>query len=454
MNTEKLKLFIQKHAMLPEGERVLCAVSGGADSVCLLHFLSTLDGIDLVCAHYNHCLRGEESDRDEAFVRKLCADMGIMCVVEQGDVAALAEEKGLGLEEAAREMRYAFLERAAREHSCGRIATAHNARDNVETIIMNLARGTGLKGLCGIPPVRGNIVRPLLETGREEIEAYLSRHGLEYVEDSSNGMDDFSRNRVRHHVLPVLESINPAFDRAVASALDSLREDEAYLSGLAESFIGTHARENSLPVPPLLALPESVRNRVIRRMHGGGLSSVHVKAIVNICLVRSVHAWTDVPGMRVERDRDRLIFGVERAEILPIPEYSLVPGQDIFIPGAGLRVSCREEANIKEIHKSLTTFVFKSANICGRMSLASRREGAKIALEGRGCTKSLKKLFTEAGLSLEQRALCPVIYDEQGPIAVAGFGIAERCAAKVGDDVILIEIKKEEDEKNVQTHER
>lgn len=447
MNTDKAEAFIQKYDMLPPGTRVLCALSGGADSVCLLHYLASLPGVTVLAAHYNHRLRGKESDRDEAFVRKMCADMGIMCFVGSGNVKAYARAHGLGTEEAARLLRYAFLQETAGEQRCTRIATAHNANDNAETVIMNLARGTGLKGLCGIPPVRGNIVRPLLETTRQEIESYLAGHGLEHVEDSSNASDDYSRNRVRHHVLPVLESINPSCAGAIAAAMESLREDEDYLSGLARDFIQENAEENRVPVDALLSLPAPVMKRVIRLMHGGQLSSYHVRSIINICLVRSLHAHADVPGMRVTREFGTLIFGT--APSSAIPETEIFPGQDVFIPEAGVKVSCRMAEKGAEIHNSLTTFFFKSANICGRMSIASRREGDKIALAGRGCTKSLKKLFSEARLTLDERLCTPVIYDEAGPIAVMGFGAAQRCAAVPGDtDVILIEIKKEEGGEN------
>jgi len=197
----------------------------------------------------------------------------------------------------------------------------------------------------------------------------------------------------------------------------------------------------------LLALPMPVLKRVIRMMHGAQLGSVHVKSIINICLVRSVHAHADVPGMRVTREFDRLIFGAEQVDALP--ERTIVPGQSLFLPELGLRVLCTRGIKDAEIHNSLTTFVFKNANICGRMSIASRREGEKIALAGRGCTKTLKKLYSEAKLTVSDRLTRPVIYDEAGAIAVFGFGIAQRCAAEPGDDVIIIEIEKDEGENNV-----
>lgn len=446
MNTDKIDLFIQKNSMLMPGDRVLCALSGGADSVCLLHYLASRTDISVVAAHFNHHLRAAESDRDEAFVKELCGRMNIKCLTADGDVAAYAAENGLGIEEAARKKRYAFLRSAALSEGCRVIATAHNAQDNAETIIMNLARGAGLKGLCGIPPVRGNVIRPLLETSRTEIESYLEQNGLEHVEDSTNRSDDYSRNRVRHHVLPVLESINPAYAAGIAENAESLREDEEYLDSLARDFISRRGQGKSVPVSELLELPGPVASRVIRLMHNGRLGAGHVRSILNICRMRSAHAYADVPGMRVSREFDRLIFGQD--EFICMAEREIKPGEELYIPERGLKISCRSKTNIAEIHKSLTTFVFKNENICGRMSIASRRQGSMIALEGRGCTKSLKKIYSEAKLSLSDRATRPVIYDEQGPIAVYGFGVAERCAAKVGDDVIIIEIKKDEENIN------
>ena len=433
---------MQKHSMLPEsGEKILCAVSGGADSVMLLHFLSRLEGTQVVAAHFNHCLRGEESDRDELFVCSLCEKMGLKCVTARGDVAALAAESGRGTEDAARVLRYKFLRETAQKEGCTRIATAHNADDNGETVLLNITRGTGLKGLGGIPPVRGEIVRPLLQTTRAEIEEYLSEYSLEHIEDSSNAGDDYSRNRIRHRVTPVLREINPSFAENAARMTESLREDEEFLTGLAEAFIRENAEGKSLPVDKVMALHRSIRMRVFRLMHGGELSAVHCAAIENICLVRSVHAHADVPGMRVTREFDRLSFGCAGAESMPLLE--LVPGERLYIPECGVFIFCEFVEKCAEIHKSLNTFFFKSENICGRLYVGSRREGDKIRLEGRNCTKSLKKLFSEAKMSLNDRKLCPVIYDGEGVAAVCGFGTAQRCAAKKGDNCIIVKIEKE-----------
>lgn len=438
MNTEKLELFIQKHNMLPRGTKVLCAVSGGADSVALLHFLSRMEGVEVAAAHYNHCLRGEESDGDESFVASLCEGLGIECVVGRGDVSAYAAESGKSTEDAARTLRYEFLRKAAAELGCSRIATAHNADDNAETVLLNMTRGSGLKGLCGIPPVRGEIVRPFLQTTREEIEQYLAENGLEHIEDSSNAADDYSRNRIRHHVTPVLRELNPAFSAAVARMTESLREDEEYLSSAAIEFIGREAEGNSIGVDAVMSLEEPVRMRVFRLMHGGELSAVHCRAIENICLVRSVHAHADVPGMRVSREFDKLIFGAEESREIECRE--LAAGEKLWIAELGAEISCEFVPSCREIHKSLNTFYLKSESICDKLSFSSRREGDEIRLEGRNCTKSLKKLFSESKMELGERKKRLVFRDGSGVVAVSGFGIAERCRAEIGDNCIVIKV--------------
>ena len=178
---ETIKALTTEYDMLPRGGTVLCAVSGGADSMCLLHLLHTWageGGFRVAAAHYNHNLRGAESDRDAAFVAEWCAGQDIPCVIGAGDVAHEARARGLGVEETARQMRYEFLRGAADAMGCGRIATAHSADDNLETLLLHLVRGAGLHGLAGIPPRRGVVVRPLLTTSRAEIVAYLEANGV------------------------------------------------------------------------------------------------------------------------------------------------------------------------------------------------------------------------------------------------------------------------------------
>ena len=439
MTAQKVKEFAALHGMLPEGARVLCACSGGADSVCLLHLLHGMEDISLICAHFNHGLRGEESDRDEGFVQELCAGLGIPCVTGRGDVSAYAAAHGLGIEAAARELRYDFLRRTAAEHGCDRIATAHNAEDNAETVLMHLVRGSGSRGLSGIPPVRGSIVRPLLAVTRAEITAYLEEYDLPHMEDSSNTSDAFSRNRIRHRVLPLLLEENGAAVENICSAAELLRRDEEYLTGEAERFLRTFEKEGALPVGELLALPGPVAARVLR-LKCPGAQREHIDSLLALCAQGDVHSEADLPGTHVVRDRDLLQFNP--SETVRMPRRELNPDGETMIPEGGWRIICRRARENEEIHNSFNTFYFKSESICGKIFAASRGSGDRIRLAGRGCTKTLKKLFSEAGMPLAQRASVPVLYDEAGVIAVPGFGIAERCVPAPGEPALRVEIKK------------
>lgn len=200
--------FLDQHHMIPPGSTVLCAVSGGADSVCLLHILHSL-GFSLAAAHYNHGLRGGEADRDEAFVRDLCRQWNIPLTVGYGDVAAEASLRKQGIEETARNMRYDFLYKTAEKVGAERIATAHTLDDNAETILLNMIRGTGISGLAGIQPVSGPLIRPLLSHSRRDVEEYLTAQQLPHVEDSSNCDLSYTRNRLRLQVMPLLRELNP-----------------------------------------------------------------------------------------------------------------------------------------------------------------------------------------------------------------------------------------------------
>ncbi|MCC8356626.1 MAG: tRNA lysidine(34) synthetase TilS [Oscillospiraceae bacterium] len=418
--------------LLPRDGRILCAVSGGADSMYLLCRLREL-GCDVCAAHYNHGLRGEASDRDEAFVRDFCEREHIPFLTGRGDVRAYAAENSMSIEEAARALRYDFLGQAAETLGAAVIATAHNAGDNGETMLLNLARGTGLKGLCGIPPVRGRIVRPMLDVTHEQALEYLAAHDISHVEDETNRQDEYARNRVRHWAVPALESVNPAFSRAAGQTAALLREDEAFLSRLAAEFVAQYREENTLPAKILCGQPFPIASRAVRLMAGRELSYVHVQAVLKTARDGGV---ADVPGMAVGREGDRLVFGIKPAAPIQ-PRTILVPGRT-DIPEAGIALICTKiSAFPPVVHKQFNIFFFNCENIYGNIMVTARQPGDRLRPVGRGCTKELKQLFQETGVPFWRRQGVPVLRDERGVIAVCGVGPAERAAARPEDNNII-----------------
>lgn len=275
-------------------------------------------------------------------------------------------------------------QKSAAELGCTVTATAHNANDNAETMLFNLTRGGGLKGLCGIPPERDGIIRPLLSTTREQIERYNEENSVPFVTDATNLGDDYTRNILRHHVTPVLESINPAFFTAAARTAQSLREDERCLEEMARAAYDKLYKNSALPADKLMQIPKPVAMRVIRMICGRGLSYANAQVVYSLPSGNeSRHA--DIPGMRVTYDRGVLYFGAENS----IPrEYALKAGQRIYIPESGLEVSAQIIGNCERIFKSFNILDFKCDSICGNISLTPRKSGDKIRLSHRKCTKA------------------------------------------------------------------
>ena len=297
----KLLAFVRQYKLIESGDHVVCAVSGGADSVAMLFALYLLReklDITLSAAHFNHQLRQEESDRDEQFVRAFCRQYDITLHVASGRIVSGKK----GLEAAAREARYAFFETLD-----GKIATAHTANDNAETVLMRMIRGTGLKGLGGIMPENGKMIRPMLTITRQEVLAFLQEYHLSYVTDSSNETDLFLRNRIRHHVVPLLERENPKLAENLSQFALRLRQDELALSELA--------CVDRLPtVAELRKMPYALRSRSVAAfLERSGVpeaEAAHVALVDGLIFSAKPSAKADLPGgITVIREYDRLEVG-------------------------------------------------------------------------------------------------------------------------------------------------
>ena len=410
---------------LPLDGKILCAVSGGADSMCLLHMIYSR-GLEVVAAHYEHGIRGEEALRDAGFVEEWCREKSLECIVGHGDVPSYAAAHGLGTEEAARELRYRFLEETAARLNCKYIATAHNADDNVETVIFNLARGGGSLGLKGIPRSRGRFIRPLLDVSRREIEGYLEENSIPHVEDSTNASDDYSRNLIRHQVSPVLRKINPELHLAVARSSKLLEEDEDCLSSMAEEFIREHYDGESLPLKELAQLHRALASRAIRRLCRERLSYEHVQQALKL-LEGSELKYLDLPGQRLRREQGRLFF--REPEIISLPDRELRAGEWTAVPELGLELLAEYGDKSGEVNGLFKTCRLKCENISSSLYCTGRKDGDRLRPAGRGCTKSLKSLFNEAGYTQARRSRSLVLRDDKGILAVLGLCLDERAAA-------------------------
>lgn len=400
----KLTAFIREHRMIEPGDHVICAVSGGADSLALLFGLYLLREklqITLSAAHFNHHLRGEESDRDEAFVAEFCGRFDIALHLGGGEVKPGKK----GLEAAARDARYAFLRSLP-----GKVATAHTADDNAETVLLHLVRGTGLKGLCGIAPVGDRLIRPMLSVTRAEVETFLQDYCLRHITDSSNETDQFLRNRLRHHVMPLLKAENPRLAENLSAMALQLQEEERLLAALTE-------QAYTVEVAKLRTMEPALRSRCLERLlKECGVREPersHILLAENLVFSENPSARADFPGgVTIQRQYNVLC---------PVRETMALQQTFLSVPGvtelSGLRVTSRfSEERINNAY----TF---TVAVHGPVVLRGRLPGDEMRLPGG--TKSLKKIYIDRKIPLSQRPFVPVLADELGVLGVAGIGVNE-----------------------------
>jgi len=437
--TDKILQHCRREQLFRPGEQVVCALSGGADSVALLHCLLALREdlqITVSAAHYNHCLRGEASDLDEAFVRRLCASLHVPLVVERGDVAAHAAEHGQSVEEAARQLRYDFLFRQP-----GVIAVAHHGDDQVETVLLNLLRGTGLKGLCAMSPRQERVVRPLLTVTRQEIRDYLTERELSWREDATNDGDDALRNRLRHHVLPLLQAENPNLAATVGRMTVLLQADEAWLSRQTEDLLTRARRENGWDCETLRQAPAVLRRRAIRQLLEIPKPAMHhVDAVEGLLEDLQGSASVELPdGWMALREYDSLQL-IRRQEDLPWQPVTLQLGQRETVPGAELEIAVEGPVILEKTTDSLSTFAVKYDMMDANPMIVVRPRRTGDSLQLSGGTKSLKRLMIDRKIPAARRDRMPVITAGEQILAVYGLGTDVRWAARPGDRALIVQI--------------
>lgn len=421
---------IERHQMLHPGDTVLVALSGGADSMALLHVLYELKeeyNINIIAAHFNHGIRGEEAKRDENFCVEVCENLGVQIFVGSADIPALAKENGLGVEECGRKERYAFFERTVPE---AKIATAHTLSDCEETFLFNLARGASLKGLGSIPPVRDNIIRPLIYCSRDDVEKYCADNAIPFVTDSTNLSDEYTRNGIRHNIVPQLKKINPSFDCAFERCLSNLREDEELLDMLSLSVLKNAKTENGWLAENLNSVHPSLKRRAVAKIieeltaekpqahhietvcdilsHGG---SAQILTGISLCVYNGVLTKEESEADEWEQDF------VTGENFLP---YETV---------VSFFYDKIDKINIQKFNKQLLANVIDYDKIKGALIFSSIKPGDKIRPKGRGVTKQLRRIFNEKHIPPFYRNRISVLRDDGGVVWVSGVGVDERVSA-------------------------
>ena len=448
---KKVLDFIRKNKLVKKGNSVVLGVSGGADSICMLKILSDLQkrlGISMYVLHINHQIRGEEADEDAAFVKKICTKFKVPHRIINVDVPALAEAEGLSVEEAGRYVRYDEFSKYAYEVGATKIAVAHNSNDNAETVLMNLARGTGIKGLGGIPPKRemedanGNIVeviRPILCLSRKEIEQYLKENEIKYRNDSTNDSTDYTRNKIRLEIMPILENINDYAMQNITNACNELADPSEYIEKDVDEAEDEYVSEENGKLflsDESFAIDPIVLTGVIRKMieNTAGklkdITRIHVGDVVSLS-DKQVGKKVDLPySIVAEREYEGISISTEdnkSDEEKDTREVVIAFEEDGF-----------DVANIEELKHTKWLDYDKINDVVVR----TRQKGDYIVIDADGSKKKLKKYFIDEKIPRRERDQVLVVADGNHVLWVVGYRISE--AVKVTPDtkkIIRLEFK-------------
>lgn len=430
---DAIRDFCRKEGLLAPGDRVICALSGGADSVALLWAMLLLKdpmGLEVSAAHFNHGLRGEESDRDEAFVRQLCDRWEVPLTVGHGTVT----RQGRGLEDAARAARYAFFDTLDPD---ARLATAHTADDNAETVLLRLLRGAGLRGLSGIRPSRGRIIRPMLTVTRADVEEFLEEWSLRHIEDSSNAGKVFQRNRVRQELMPVLRRENPRFSVNVSRMARNLGEDASFLEEMARKAYDRACTDGKLDCEATLSLHPAMRSRVLRQfMQDCGVpepEAVQLDCAEQLLRSENPSARAVSSGVTLERCYGTLQLHREREEL---PETELTVPGETRLPGWIIR--CTVTQAPETLQKEALGFYLPLEDL-GKLTVRGRKPSDRFA--GTGGHKSLRKLMIDCHIPAARRDSLPLILEDGEIRFVPGIGPCANRKPKPGAAALRITLE-------------
>ena len=442
MIEDKILRTIREYKMMQAGDRVLLGVSGGIDSTALLYILNDLKkklGLKLYVAHLDHKIRKGQSGLDAKFVREMCGKLGIRCIVEDFDVPGFAKQNKMNLEDAARRIRYEFFERAAAKVGANRIALGHTASDNVETFLMRLLRGAGLKGLEGIPPVRGKIVRPLIGSLRKEIEEYLSSIKVKARSDRTNFDTKYLRNSIRHKLMPALKRYNTKIEDALLRTIHAVGADSDLVERMSKEAFDSMVllkkpEEVTLDITKLLALETSLKAGVIRhaiefvKKDLIDISFVHIEDIIG--MLNKGSGELDLPGMYIYVRKGALKFSRSKAAregVKPFMHKLEVPGQ-ARAGEAGFIIEAEVVDHVprSQLTKKDPYMAYLDYDKIGKpLFVRSREDGDVFSPLGLGGSKKLQDIFVNSKIDREKRDSIPVLDDGKKIVWIVGYRISE-----------------------------
>ncbi|MCR5666290.1 MAG: tRNA lysidine(34) synthetase TilS [Eubacterium sp.] len=436
---ENVKAFIEKEKLIRPGEKVLAAVSGGADSVCLMLLLAQLqEELDffLEVIHVEHGIRGEESLKDAQFVRMLSKEKGIPFHIVTVDAPAFAAQKRLGLEEAARILRHQALKETARNCGADKIAVAHHAGDQAETILFHLTRGSDVRGLRGMLPMRDNMIRPLLGCSRQEVEQFLREEHQSYCTDATNDSDEYARNRIRLHVLPQLEKVNKQAVRHIARAGESVREAQDYLEqqvmkAYETCFRRTGADCGRLDIKAFDGLHEYLQSQVVYWIiaqltgHEKDLTKAHVEAVLSLRNNQSGKSVLVYRRLRVTREYDALVFETGKKTDHDMEPMKLDISKDGFcFLEDGRKLSWRRfsyDARNMRIPKNQYTKWYDYDKINGGLFVRNRQESDYLVIDSQGHRKHLQDYFIDEKIPAAKRQVIPLVAEGSHILWIIGY---------------------------------
>lgn len=406
MNNKVLKT-VKKYNMLSKGDRVLIGVSGGADSIALLEFFVSVKekyDLDICVAHVEHGIRGEDSVNDAEFVENYCKKLGVNFYLKTIDAPNLAKKAKMGVEEYSRMARYDFFNTI----ECDKIATAHNLTDNIETLLFRLARGTGLKGACSIPAVRGKIIRPFIEVSSGEIRKWCNDNNIPYRVDCTNSDSAYSRNLIRLEILPLFEKLNANYQDNIENFISDVNEDYAFIDDYVKSIYPKIVKNNEIDLPKLNELDLSIKKRILIMFfdeNGYSLNRIHLQSVIDITLKS---------GKTQIKEN---VFAISAKGKIRLAKFNDLNKKDEFVT---------KILNIDEFKDKNIDFYCDCDKIVGNIIIRAKQAGDRIKPAGRNVIKTLKKLLNESAYPIEKRDKKIVVCDDLGIVGVIGLCADER----------------------------